>query len=149
MIYKKLLIFTALIICGMAGKALATDPYVSFTYDQAGNRISRTITLPPPPQNAKRHTEATDSVVVSDKLGERSINIYPNPTRGALGVEIKGGNNIEDIMIVVFSGQGSQLIVKKADIGINFIDLAKYPEGWYILRIKAGEKHTDYKIIKQ
>lgn len=123
---------------------------VSYTYDQAGNRTSRTtITLPPPPQNAKQHTEATDSVVVKDMIGERTITVFPNPTKGALGINIAGENYEDNMNITLFNGQGQLLINIKATIGLNSVDLTRYPAGWYILQLQTGTTKKEYKIIKQ
>jgi len=120
---------------------------VSYAYDQAGNRISRKIvTLPPPPQGAKQHV---DSTAVQDMMDERTITVYPNPTRGALGVEINGGDTEEDLRLILFSGQGVQLYNSNAQPGINPIDMTAYPKGWYILQVQAGESKKEFKVIKE
>lgn len=137
-----LLIFQWLIAISMYSQT------VSYTYDQAGNRISRkVITLPPPPQGAKQ--QFSDSTVVQDMMGERTITVYPNPTRGALGVEIKGGDTEDALYITLFSGHGVQLYNGIAQPGINPIDVTAYPKGWYILRVQAGEERKEFKVIKE
>ncbi|MEA4937002.1 MAG: T9SS type A sorting domain-containing protein [Paludibacter sp.] len=121
---------------------------VNYTYDHAGNRISRkVITLPPPPQGAKQ--QSTDSTVVQDMMGERTITVYPNPTRGNLGVQITGGNTEEEIRLIIFGGQGVQLYNSNVQQGINTVDMTAYPKGWYILRVQAGEKRKEFKVIKE
>jgi len=62
---------------------------ISYAYDNAGNRISRTILLSTSPQGVKK---AEDPVLVEYQIGERKITVYPNPTKGKLAVEITGGN---------------------------------------------------------
>lgn len=120
---------------------------ISYEYDYAGNRISRKIvSLPPPPQGAKQHV---DSTAVKDMMGERTITVYPNPTRGALGVEINGGDTEEDLRFILFSGQGVQLYNSNAQPGINPIDMTAYPKGWYILQVQAGENMKEFKVIKE
>lgn len=120
---------------------------VSYTYDQAGNRISRkVITLPPPPQGAKQHVDSTG---IQDMMGELTITVYPNPTRGALGVEINGGDTEIALHLILFSGQGVQLYNSTAQPGINPIDMTAYPKGWYILRVQAGEERKEFKVIKE
>ena len=121
---------------------------VSYTYDQAGNRISRkVVTLPPPPQSAKQHVDSTS---VEDVLSERTIIIYPNPTRGALRVDINGGSDTEEeLRIILYSGQGVQLYNSIVQPGINPVDMTAYPKGWYILRVIAGEDKKDFKVIKE
>jgi len=57
---------------------------ISYGYDQAGNRVSRKIVSLGSPQSAKQNIDKT---VVTEPLGERTITMYPNPTKGALDIE--------------------------------------------------------------
>ena len=121
---------------------------VSYAYDNAGNRISRKIVpLNSNPTHAKKTVE--DQLPIVEQLGERKIAIYPNPTKGALAVEITGGNDKDALRIVLLSAQGIQLQTLKAEIGKTPVDMHLHPSGWYILRITVGEKVTEFKIIKQ
>jgi len=121
---------------------------ISYDYDYAGNRISRKVVLlPPPPQGAKK--QVTDSVVVEDMLEDRNILVYPNPTKGILGVEITGGDWDEDILLILYNGQGVMLYHANAQQGINPVDMTAYPKGWYILRVQEGEKRKEFKVIKE
>ena len=86
---------------------------------------------------------------IEEQLGDRKILVYPNPTKGALAVEITGGSDKDDIRIVLISAQGIQLKNLKAITGITAIDMHIYPPGWFILRVLAGDKVTEFKIIKQ
>ena len=121
---------------------------VSYSYDQAGNRISR-ITINVGPTMTKRNTETTDTVLGKDVLGKLEVKIFPNPTKGALGVDLTGINPDIITRISVYGGQGAQLYNAVAIEGLNPLDFSKYPEGWYILRIEAGTERKEYKIIKQ
>lgn len=123
---------------------------VEYSYDQAGNRTSRQIVnLGSGSSQAKRNTETADSIVVKDILGKLEVKIFPNPTKGALGVELTGINPEITTRISVYGGQGAQLYNVVATEGFNPLDFSKYPEGWYILRIEAGTERKEYKIIKQ
>lgn len=118
---------------------------ISYDYDYAGNRVSRRVVSLP--QSIK--SQPTDSVVVEDMLGARNILVYPNPTKGALGVEITGGDWDEDIRLILYSGQGVMLYHANANQGINPVDMTAYPKGWYVLRVQAGEKRKEFKVIKE
>jgi hypothetical protein len=96
----------------------------SYYYDYAGNRIFREVVSLS--QNIKG--QPTNSMVVEDVLDQRSILVYPNPTKGALGVEITGGDWDEDIRLTLYSGQGTVLYKGKARQGINPIDMTAYPK---------------------
>jgi len=66
-----------------------------------------------------------------------------------LAVSITGGNDKDEIRMVVISSQGIQLQALKTATGTTTIDMSPYPSGWYILRVLAGDKATEFKIIKQ
>jgi len=121
---------------------------VSYAYDNAGNRISRKIVLlTSNPTHVKKDTIAP--APVEEQLGERKILVYPNPTKGALAVDITGGNDKDELQIVLISAQGIQLQTLKAVTGTTPVNMLHYPPGWFILRVKAGDKMTEFKIIKQ
>lgn len=131
----------------------ATD-IISYAYDNAGNRISRKVVVYTTSlAHAKQSTEK--SPPVEEQLGDRKISIYPNPTKGALAVEITGGNDKpvsaggDEIRILLFSAQGTKLQEMTAESGKTPVNMLVYPSGWYVLRVKAGDKVTEFKIIKQ
>ncbi|MEI7502816.1 MAG: T9SS type A sorting domain-containing protein [Paludibacter sp.] len=140
------LLFLFLSLISMTG---ISQNIVSYAYDNAGNRISRqVVNLTPPPTHAKKQTD-TIPAPVKEELGDRKISIYPNPTKGALGVDITGGDNKDELTITLFSAQGVQLQRIKAVAGMNPLEMSAYAPGWYIMRIKAGDKLTEFKIVKQ
>jgi hypothetical protein len=119
---------------------------VSYAYDNAGNRISRK-TVPLPPKSAIK--KYADPAPVEEQLGERKISIYPNPTKGALAVEITGGNKKDPLRLVLYNADGKQLLNKEVQPGTTPVNMANYPVAYYILRVQAGDKMTEFKIIKQ
>jgi hypothetical protein len=120
---------------------------VAYDYDNAGNRISRKIVPLTTAQAAKKNPETP--VPVTEQLGERKITVYPNPTQGALAVEITGGDAKDEIHLTLFGPQGTQLQNINATATITPVNLSSYPAGWYVLRIQAGMKETEFKIVKQ
>lgn len=138
------LLFFFLLSCvwGMA------QPITTYRYDYAGNRISRKIVMLYT-RSAPAKAKKADPPPVEEQLGERKITIYPNPTKGALAVEITGGDTKDAINLTLFSAQGVQLQGIKVTAFTTPIDMTHYPDGWYILRIQAGDKTKEFKIIKQ
>jgi hypothetical protein len=120
---------------------------VSYGYDNAGNRIFRKIVTLTKVQAVKKSSETPAPAI--DQLGERKITVYPNPTKGALAVEITGGDTKDEIRLILFSAQGTQLQNLKVTATTTPVNMSSYPGGWYILRVQAGEKVTEFKIIKQ
>ena len=120
---------------------------VAYTYDMAGNRLSRKLVVLNNPNYAKKNMDEPAPVV--EQLGERKITVYPNPTKGNLAVEITGGDGKDELRIILFSAQGVQLQNSQAITGINPMEMSTYSPGWYIMRVKAGDKTTEFKIVKQ
>jgi hypothetical protein len=135
-----LLSFLSVFFFGMAQK-------VAYDYDMAGNRIARKVVELNNPSYAKQYVETP--VPIEDQLGERKITVYPNPTKGALAVEITGGDQKDQMTLSVFSSQGVQLQNIKVSAITTPVNMSAYPSGWYILRLQVGDKMTEFKIIKQ
>lgn len=134
-----------LLTLGSIHMATAQSQGVSYDYDYAGNRISRKIiTLP---QSVKGKTP--DPVPVTDQMGDRKITIYPNPTKGMLAVDINGGDSKDELSIQLYDGNGKQMLNEKVQPGTTTLNLTSYPQAYYIMRVQAGSKFTEYKIIKQ
>ena len=139
------LIFLLLVAISLS---VSGQSIVSYAYDNAGNRLSRKVVLlTSNPTHVKKDTIAPSPV--EEQLGDRKLAVYPNPTKGELKIDITGGNNKDEIRIQLFSAQGIQLQSRKAALGTTPIDMTLYPPGWYILQVKAGDKVTELKIIKQ
>lgn len=141
-LFLKLLIFIALplVTCTSA------SAQVSFGYDAAGNRISRTIVL------AKTLTKAatTDSIKpFTEMQGELQVKIYPNPTKGKLTVEITGSTRDVAELVAIYGIQGQLLLQQAASSSHTDLDISGQPAGTYILRINAGQKTTYWRIIKE
>ena len=123
----------------------------NYAYDAAGNRISRKpVTLSNNLAHVKKQNTgySPEPTTVEEKLGVRTITIYPNPTKGALAVGISG-EILTKITVTLYTAQGIMLQNKIADSDITPIEMMSYPVGWYILRIIADGKATEFKIIKQ
>lgn len=111
------------------------------------NSIYKVITLLP--QNSKREFEAKDSIIVKETIGDRNIKLIPNPLKGALGVEVWGGDSDQELRLIVYNESGSALSVQVATEGLNPIDMSQYPKGWYTLRVVTINDKKEFKIIKE
>ena len=120
----------------------------SFGYDASGNRLTRTISL-------KSALITQDSVEIKkaqipldDLIGQHKIRIYPNPTKGILGVEIQNiGENTANLQIYSLGG----LLLQKVRLASEYgnVDLSRQPAGIYFLKIIVGNKNAVWKIIKE
>ncbi|MDD4991754.1 MAG: T9SS type A sorting domain-containing protein [Paludibacter sp.] len=120
---------------------------VSYAYDNAGNRISRKVVVYN--TNLTHAKKTVDPPPVEEQLGERTIKVFPNPTKGALAVDISGGSDKDQLRIILYNADGKQLLNKQVQQGTTPVNMTAYPAAYYILRVQAGEKVTEFKIIKQ
>jgi len=149
----------------------------SFEYDDSGHRTSmlRTIVMSAPSQ-APVHMPPTEENTVyalalnneeeapvfgsseinsfsedvyTDKLKESDIFIYPNPTKGALAVEIRNKNPQASHQVTVYTMSGA-VIFQQSQVGdYTPIDLSSQPRGVYLLRISSQNSFITWKIIKE
>jgi len=146
--YKPIQHYLLILLFAIIPLAGSSQNIVSYAYDYAGNRISRKVVLlGSNPSHVKADSIAPSPVV--EKLGDRKITVYPNPTKGALAVEITGGDAKDEIRISLFSAQGVQLQYLQATPIKTPVEMTNYPPGWYVLRVTAANKQTEFKIVKQ
>lgn len=120
---------------------------IGYDYDFAGNRIARRVI--PLTKAPVKQQQQNESEPLLDKVGERQITIYPNPTKGRMIIDIQGGNEKDGIRVQMFDPQGKQLMNSALQPGKTTIDISSYPGGYYIMRITAGTKAKEYKVIKE
>ncbi|MBO7477110.1 MAG: T9SS type A sorting domain-containing protein [Salinivirgaceae bacterium] len=145
----------ALFVCA----SMPTSAQVSYSYDAAGNRTVKTITL----AKTMKKMARPDTVVVvesatiadfyedpqNDVVGQAEIKIYPNPTKGALRVDIDGAELSGNDRIEVYDGNGRIVKVCGSLTDSNQIDLSGAANGIYFMRITIGNEQTTWRIIKE
>lgn len=139
---KRLLLILPILIIALSVYGQAE---VEYSYDSAGNRITREIVLS---QSSSRR-ENSDKEFYSDKLLEYTIRIYPNPTKGNLQVDILGVNNETIVNISMYDLNGRLIDKASINSGRAQFDLITQPTGVYIMKIKIEDKTTSWKIIKE
>lgn len=138
--------------------AQANKKNVNYTYDAAGNRITRYVTVT---LNKKSNQDTTNSVY-ADKVNSKTtqgelvkhdISIYPNPTMESLSIKLtsssydfKDGITVNYYLVDVY---GKVLVehVSLTDgvIKLNTINLAP---GFYFLNVVTNFEKKSYRIIK-
>ena len=119
---------------------------ISYEYDNAGNRISRKVV----PMFRSEVAEETEEITTyMEVIEDLEIRIFPNPTDGIISIELDNlpDNVLADISLYQLSGS---LIDRKANIGFSTsFNITDQPAGIYILKIVAGDKQSEWKIIKR
>ena len=120
-----------------------------FWYDESGNRTSRKpITL------SKSETGVSDdnskqNEPITDKIGETSILIFPNPARSLVTVEIQGWEENKGDMISLYDQSGRLVLTLKNLTWSNNLDLSALQTGIYFMVIQLKNNTTKWSIIKE
>ena len=129
---------------------LATAAYsqttIHFCYDNAGNRISRSIELK---KSTAAEADSLKIIPLSDQKDQIKIKIYPNPTKGLITVTIAHLPENVPASLAIYNIEGKNL--KYIDVYqlSNQFDISSFPDGFYILIVTAGIKKTEWKIVKK
>jgi hypothetical protein len=140
---------------------------IAFTYDENGNRSSRTkitteqlqsktIKFPvneplnlKTMENAKAaKTEELENDEIKAEEGEIITSVYPNPNKGILKIDVSNMPLNPENEMRLYDLSGMELIVKRNFESYSEIDISHLKSGIYILRIKINDKLVDWKIIK-
>lgn len=89
------------------------------------------------------------SVGIEDEI-DGDVKLYPNPNAGVFTLEVS--NSLSDeIGMILFDIQGKQLLNEKYSVvSGNFkkeLNLSQLSEGAYIVRLSAGGKSSNYKLL--
>ena len=141
-----------LLICvvfGFGYQSISAQNTIYYSYDDNGNRVTRSIALKKSSAVTDSAYEETEKEIFKDEIGEIHISIYPNPTKGNLVVEVSGTSTEALIEYGIYSATGT--ILKKqivSDPQFN-IDFTNQPCGMYILKLNIEGKISEWKIIKE
>ena len=152
--------FLVLIVLVSLNVFLLPGQTIHYDYDETGNRTKRYIVLgkgnSSDEESSKKYEESSKEVEENtktkefeDNLGELTIKIYPNPTRGQLAVVISGLGPDETIDYQLFSNTGLLLDTKGKNNCEFKVDMARYPGGMYVLRLMIKGKISQWKILKE
>ena len=125
---------------------IGSAQHLKYSYDAAGNRIKKEITIPQ--QNANKKS-AVEADFFSDRLCSKAIRIYPNPTSGMLKIEICGYENSDNGYLYVYNLAGQHIITVDITSSFTQLDISDKPKGIYILQIEINGETSIWKIIKE
>lgn len=120
---------------------------IKYTYDNAGNRLTRQKEIVVQTRGALSDEE--EPSVYEEELSETKVTIYPNPTRCMLKIDISGVEKFENARISLYDLTG-KLLQQWAGISqSNAIDLSERTPGMYIMQVVYNGKISSWKIIKE
>lgn len=132
----------------VSGRSLNTTiSPIKFTYDGSGNRIERVINM----TKSATALENNDLPIttITDRVKDREIRIYPNPTKGNLKVEVLDFDKIKNATLNLLNMQGQSVMKTKMVTNLADLDISNRPNGIYILQIIIDGKASTWKIIKE
>jgi hypothetical protein len=139
--HKLLLIFLLLSTTG-----ILRSQNIAYYYDNAGNRIERTIVMSSALRSAE---ESSDVTAVEDLIADHAVKIYPNPTQGMLAVEIANFTDDLSVDFLLTNASGRVIDRQQATSGYQTFNLSNQVPGIYLLRIRIEDAVTTWKIIKE
>lgn len=140
------LLMTFLLLIPFGNKA---QQKLSYAYDNAGNRISRTIVLSGQQSMAKVGQAHTDSVFFREVLGKKQIKLFPNPVKENLTIEITGYEENLKGEYFLFDIQGKTILHRMLDSGNFQIEMSTYAAGNYLMRLVINNEASIWRIIKK
>ena len=121
---------------------------IQFNYDNAGNMVLREIILSSSGQKSGEIiTEDSDIEEFTNQIGDKTINIYPNPTKGQLKVDIENTDVENNIKCKVYSLSGN--VVYTGNYESNLINLEHHKKGIYFLEVTIDGQAKVWRIIKE
>lgn len=119
---------------------------LSYTYDDAGNRIKRAIVM------EARSVDVDDTeeeLFFEDRIANRQLKIYPNPVKEQLTIQLPGYESSVSGEFILFNISGSVLHKGVINSEITRVDMNRFTIGTYVLHIIIAGERTVWKIIKQ
>jgi len=126
---------------------------IEFTYDDAGNRISRQVILlksiEDAPAAQQEEAEIVQPEVFSGRSGEYDIAVYPNPVKSSLTVAVTGAEAPQAWSVAVYDISGGLLLRKESVASEATIDLSAHKNGIYILTVILPSGESSWKVVKE
>lgn len=122
--------------------ALCHAQQVSYSYDEAGNRVSR---------QAGNGSQAPRRSSVNQQQAslENAISVGPNPTTGPLEISLLRYSENDECHLTLTNTAGQVLINNSMTSAKTTLDLSPYAYGFYLLKIDLNGEQKSYKIIKK
>ncbi len=146
-----ILIFVSIIMLRSRVNAQSGYNNLQYTYDQAGNRISRYLQVTLNKRSATDTTSRKEEIVVKNNttnaLEAVSYSIYPNPTSAIVNIDFTGMPKDGEIVITLTDTYG-RLIAKESGIEKYRLDLSTLISGIYFVSIVSNQQKKTYRIVK-
>ena len=132
-----------IIILFMIFSCSASAQCIQFTYDAAGDRISRSVCPQALIADTKETLESKNAALQVKSDG--AISIFPNPTTGIIQITSQDGVDYESVMVSDILGR---VLINKKNFG-GTLDISHLQEGRYFIKVRKGDSYKIVTVIKQ
>jgi len=136
---KLVKLLCALVMMFSAVNAFAEKVVFEYSYDAAGNRISRTFTT----------VSGKQAEPAQQKIADYSVKVFPNPVVDFVTVSLDGISKDNEIKIELYDINGSKLFYSQENSSEFKLDLSGKAAGYYLLNVYIDGKATYWKILKE
>ena len=145
------ILITAIIL--LMGSGFAFSQSISFTYDEAGNRLTRELEIKKinPNNNSDSGDEQKSSYasVETITINDVEVTISPNPNGGKFEVSIRNPGKQPNVKIYLHTMLGKQIYSSEQVQPITTINITNRKNGTYILTVIVNGTKENWKVIKQ
>lgn len=139
------LLLSLLLLCGMG--LMAQSLSYEYDYDQAGNRIRRSVVSLP--RGDQKGNEGKNILSFTDELPDGNrMTLFPNPTKGVIRFEMGQPDGVLG-HYRLFDLKGTLLIEGVCESHAFDLDLSGQPNGVYLIEFQNKNKVYSNKIIKE
>ncbi len=147
---KTILTITLGIVLMLSVFGLHAQTTVSYTYDAAGNRLTRSTEVRLRTAEAAKSASETDEEEIKTNTTQNfAVTVYPNPVRSLLTVQITGNADITEHHVILTELNG-RTIYQTVETSNEFsLDMQRFSGGTYFLSIRSGNEKSQFTIIKE
>lgn len=140
---KKVIVISLLFLAQLSAMG---QNKVSFTYDEAGNRIRRDAIVPIAKSSLKE--DLGREVTYEGSIGGKHVSVSTKESGNNIDVEVLGISNRDKGTISVYTSSGIMIATKSIAGTTTGVDLASNPDGLYIISITINRDKNAIKIVK-
>lgn len=119
---------------------LSAQTSIQFVYDNAGNRIQRSVSVMI--QVVSNENEANEDDI--------KINVFPNPVEDILYIECYSSEREESTKAVLYDSSGRQVLFNNLQGTTTAIDITTLPSGMYWLTlVNGGKPIKQFQVMKK
>ncbi len=145
-VMKRVSLLLSLLLLGGMGLMAQSFSY-EYDYDQAGNRIRRSVVRLS--MDSQKGNEGVNLLSFTDELPDGNrITLFPNPTQGVIHFEI-GQPDDKLGHFRLFDLKGALLMEGVCESNAFDLDLSKQPNGIYLIEFRNKNRVYSNKIIKE